>query len=128
LFCCIKINAKPKFFSPRTNWTNGVPQYRFDYRVPATGIIEVKTKLKEEILEVINGGSISYLAGFLYHRYELSKEDQDEFLSIIKEFIIEGIDYWLLFTLENDNSLISSICLHKSVNAEFYSMPSMSKK
>ncbi len=51
--------------------------------------------MKEEILEVINGGSISDLAGFLYRRYkyELSKEDQDEFLSIIKGLIIEGTSH-----------------------------------
>jgi hypothetical protein len=28
-FKALYINAKPTFFSPRTNWVNGVPQYRF---------------------------------------------------------------------------------------------------
>lgn len=28
-FNILQINAKPKFFSPRTNWVDGVPQYRF---------------------------------------------------------------------------------------------------
>ncbi|EPG66220.1 RHS repeat-associated core domain protein [Leptospira wolffii serovar Khorat str. Khorat-H2] len=34
----LEIDANPKFYSPRTNWTNGVPQYLFEDIVPALNI------------------------------------------------------------------------------------------
>jgi RHS repeat-associated protein len=41
-FNILQINAKPKFFSPRTNWFNGVPQYKFDSPIRPSLIKQVK--------------------------------------------------------------------------------------
>ncbi|KDN54695.1 RHS repeat domain-containing protein [Flavobacterium seoulense] len=38
----LHINAKPIFFSPRTNWVNGVPQYKFNTIVPPSQITLIK--------------------------------------------------------------------------------------
>jgi len=41
-FTILQINAKPMFFSPRTNWVNGVPQYRFNTLIPSSQITKVR--------------------------------------------------------------------------------------
>ena len=37
----LKIKGNPKFVSPRTNWVDGVPQYRFDEKIPNGLIIPI---------------------------------------------------------------------------------------
>ena len=41
-FNILHINAKPTFFSPRTNWVNGIPQYKFNSLVDPSLINLVK--------------------------------------------------------------------------------------
>jgi hypothetical protein len=41
-FNILQINAKPTFFSPRTNWVNGIPQYKFNTLVPPSNITLIK--------------------------------------------------------------------------------------
>jgi len=41
-FNILHINAKPSFFSPRTNWVNGVPQYKFNSIVDPSLINKIK--------------------------------------------------------------------------------------
>jgi hypothetical protein len=41
-FNILQINAKPTFYSPRTNWVNGIPQYKFNSTVPPSKITLIK--------------------------------------------------------------------------------------
>lgn len=41
-FNVLQIDAKPTFYSPRTNWVNGVPQYKFNTHVPPELIRQIK--------------------------------------------------------------------------------------
>lgn len=41
-FNILQINAKPTFYSPRTNWVNGIPQYKFDSYIDKSLINLVK--------------------------------------------------------------------------------------
>ena len=41
-FNILQINAKPTFFSPRTNWVNGIPQYKFNTLVPPSKITLIR--------------------------------------------------------------------------------------
>jgi RHS repeat-associated protein len=41
-FNILHINAKPSFFSPRTNWINGIPQYKFHSIVDPSLINKIK--------------------------------------------------------------------------------------
>lgn len=41
-FNILRIDAKPTFYSPRTNWVNGLPQYKFNNLVAPSKISLIK--------------------------------------------------------------------------------------
>jgi hypothetical protein len=41
-FSILKIDATPSFYSPRTNWINGIPQYKFNSSIDPSLITKIK--------------------------------------------------------------------------------------